>query len=81
MKIVIQGMRCETMASNLIVNVIVHCRRTSTALLPWQIAKLDPTTATFRSFFNDSIATKMALGGYDRRKALLIPLYYIILCY
>jgi len=28
MKIVIQGAHCETMASNLIVNVIVHCRRT-----------------------------------------------------
>ena len=34
MKIVIQGAHCETMASNLIVNVIVHCRRTNTTLLP-----------------------------------------------
>jgi len=25
MKIVIQGVHCETLASNLIVNVIVHC--------------------------------------------------------
>jgi len=34
MKIVIQGVRSETVASNLIVIVIVHCRRTSTTLLP-----------------------------------------------
>jgi len=47
MKIVIQGVRCETMVSNLIVNVIVHCRRTSTTLLPRQIAKIDPPTTTF----------------------------------
>jgi len=49
MKIVIQGVHCETMASNLIVNVIVHCGRTGTTLLPWQIAKVDPPTATFQS--------------------------------
>jgi len=47
MKIVIQGVHCETMASNLIVSVIVHCQRTSTTLLPWQIAKIDPPTTTF----------------------------------
>jgi len=47
MKIVIQGTHCETMAFNLIVNVIVHCRRTNTTLLPWKIAKIDPPTATF----------------------------------
>jgi len=47
MKIMIQGARYETMASNLIVNVIVHCRRTSTTLFPWQIAKIDPPTITF----------------------------------
>jgi len=35
------------MASNLIVNVIVHSRRNSATLLPWQIAKIDPPTATF----------------------------------
>ena len=71
MKIVIQGACCETMASNLIVNVVVHCRRTSTTSLPWHIAKADHPKATIRSFFNDSIATKMALGRYDgRNKAL-----------
>ena len=65
MKIVFQGTRCETIASNLIVNYfIVHCQRTSTTLLPSLIAKIDPPTATFQSFFNDSIATIMALGGY-----------------
>jgi len=37
MKIVIQCARRETMASNLIINVIIHCQRTSTTLLPWQI--------------------------------------------
>jgi len=47
MKIVIPGAHRETMASNLIVNVIVHCRRTSTTLFPWQIAKIDSPTATF----------------------------------
>jgi len=49
MKIVIQGTHCETMASNLIVNVIVHCRKSSTTFLPWQIAKIDPPTVTFQS--------------------------------
>ena len=65
------------MASNLIVNVNVHCRRTtgSTTLLPWQIAKIDPHTATFRSFFNDSIATKMVLGGYDGRNRTLFQVF------
>jgi len=47
MKIVIQGTHCETMASNLIVNAIVHCQRSNTTLLPWQRAKIDPPTATF----------------------------------
>jgi len=49
MKIVIQGAHCETMASNLIVNVIVHCQRTIVLLCChiWQIAKIDPPTATF----------------------------------
>jgi len=42
MKMVIQGTHY-----NLIVNVIVHCRRTSTTLLLWQIAKIDTPTATF----------------------------------
>ena len=65
----------RAMASNLIVNVIVHCRRTSSTLLPWQIAKIDPPTATFRSFFNDSIATKMALGGYDGRNRALSQVF------
>jgi len=47
MKIIIQDAHCETMACNLIVNVIVHCQRTNTTLLPWSIAKIDPPTATF----------------------------------
>jgi len=47
MKIMIQGARCETMASNLIVNVSIHCQLTSTTLLPWKKAKIDPPTATF----------------------------------
>jgi len=47
MKIVIQGALCETMASNLIVNVSIHCQRTNTTLLPWQKAKIDPPTANF----------------------------------
>jgi len=49
MKIVIQDAHCETMASNLIVNVIVHCQRTITTLLPWQTAKIDPPIAIFPS--------------------------------
>ena len=47
MKIVIQGTHYETVASNLIVNIIVHCQRTSTTLLPWQVAKIDSPIATF----------------------------------
>ena len=35
----IQGSHCETMTSNLIVTVIIYCQRTSTTLLPWEIAK------------------------------------------
>jgi len=42
--IVIQGVHCETMAFNLIVNVIIHCQRTSTTLLPWQKVKIDSLT-------------------------------------
>jgi len=49
MKIVFQDALCKTMASNLIANVIIHCRRTSTTLFSWQIAKIDPPTATFPS--------------------------------
>ena len=75
MKIVIQGVHCKTKAFNLIVNVTVHCRRTSTTLLLWQIAKIDPPTATFRSFFNDNIATKMALGRYDGRNRALSQVF------
>jgi len=41
------GVRYETIVSNLIVNVIFHCQRTNITLLPWQIAKIDPPTATF----------------------------------
>ena len=62
MKIVIQGLHCETVASNLIINVIVYCQSTNITLLSWQIANIDPPTVTFWSFFNYSIATKMALG-------------------
>ena len=38
MKIVIQGLHCETVASNLIINVIVYCQSTNITLLSWQIA-------------------------------------------
>jgi len=49
MKIVIQGMHCETMACNLIVNVIVHFVGLVTTFFPWQIARIDHPTATFQS--------------------------------
>ena len=35
MKIVIQGLHCETVASNLIINVIVYCQSTNITLLSW----------------------------------------------
>ena len=47
------------MASN-IVNVIVFCKSTNSTLLPWQIAKIHPPSATFRSFFTEVISKKMA---------------------
>ena len=41
-------------------------------MLPWQIAKIDPSTATFLIIFNDaSVVTEMALGGYDGRNRAL----------
>ena len=72
MKIVFQVMHCESTASNLIVNIIVHCRRTSTTLLPWQIAKIDLPTPTFESFFNDSIVIVITLGGYDGKNRFVM---------
>ena len=47
------------MASN-IVNVIVFCKSTNSTLLPWQIAKFHPPSATIRAFFTEVISKKMA---------------------
>ena len=45
--------------SSSIVNVIVFCKSTNRTLFPWQIAKIHPPSATFRSFFAEVISTKM----------------------
>jgi len=51
---------CVIVMSSSIVNVIVFCKSTNRTLFPWQIAKIHPPSATFRSFFAEVISTKMA---------------------